>query len=398
MTLRDTEIIELLGDKPELFALADAVAETQRRRKPSVFRRTTPRVLTGAVVAAAAAIAVLLSTGGGGDHGIVGRALAAIGNGRVLHLVTQSPTGTVFVDLSTGRRTVQTFEYETWADRQLNRFHIVMRVHGRVVGDLLLPNDSNNGSVTVGRVDPAFAALWSGYRQALASGTARLERKGTVDGRAVYWLGFRSVQPHLPGTEVAIDARTYKPVLFRSYFSPVRHLDQRVLLAETTGFRASDFTRRGPSLLAGSGSGSLSSGGGSVEPPSNKPPIVRRPWLTPGPYASGLKLAAVNPLTVTAHGQTIPGLEIVYGSISSGLPSPRSLTIQELPRPDEPTLWKSIPRGSVAIQEGESSSSQGTHSEWTGYVYEHRIYVTIDTGRGEKAVVAVARALHLVAP
>ena len=134
-----------------------------------------------------------------------------------------------------------------------------------------------------------------------------------------------------------------------------------------------------------------------MEPPSNKPPIVRRPWLTPGPYAFGLKLAAVTPLSVTANGQTIHGIEIVYGPISPGLPSPRSLTIQELPRPDEPTLWKSIPRGSVAIQEGESGSSQGTHTEWIGYVYEHGIYVTLDTGRGEKAVVAVARALH-VAP
>jgi len=31
---------------------------------------------------------------------------------------------------------------------------------------------------------------------------------------------------------------------------------------------------------------------------------------------------------------------------------------------------------------------------WTGYVVRRGIYVTIDTGAGERAVVEVARALH----
>src|SRR3989440_12267333 len=115
MTLRDPEIVEVLADKPELLALADAFAETQRRPKADVFRRTTPRVLAVACVVAAIVVGVVLSSGGGGDHGIVERALAAIGNGQVLHLVTRSPTGTVFVDLRTGRRTIQTVEYELWA-------------------------------------------------------------------------------------------------------------------------------------------------------------------------------------------------------------------------------------------------------------------------------------------
>ena len=129
--------------------------------------------------------------------------------------------------------------------------------------------------------------------------------------------------------------------------------------------------------------------------PAGKRPIVKGAWLTPGTHAAGLKLAAVNPLSVSTQGRTIRGIEIVYGPLSLGPPSARSLTIQELPRPDEPGLWKSIPRGSVAIQHAESTSSRGTHGEWTGYVHKHGIYVTIDTGRGEQAVLAVARALHV---
>jgi len=291
--------------------------------------------------------------------------------------------------LRTGRRTIQTVEYELWADRQLSRFHIVMRLHGRLVGDVLLPNDAGKGTVTAGRVDPAFAALWSGYREALASGAAKLERKGAIDGRAVYWLRFASFERRLPGTEVAIDARTYKPVLFRTHLGS-RHLDQRVLVAETIGFRASDFTRRGPSLLRGS----VSSGSSRTQLPP-RPPVVKSRWLTAGPYAAGLKLAAVNPLSSSTNGRTVHGIEIVYGESARGAPNRRSLTIQEVPRPDDPTLWKSIPRGSVAIQESESSSSQGgMRTEWTGYVYRDGIYVTIDTARSEHAIVSVARALH----
>ena len=122
---------------------------------------------------------------------------------------------------------------------------VVIRVNGRVA-DILLPDDATNGRASVGQEDPAFAALLTGYRDALASGAAKLERRGTVDGHDVYWLRFPSFLPRLPGTEVAIDRTTYKPVLFREHFSRTGHVDARVLVAETTDFKASDFVRRGP--------------------------------------------------------------------------------------------------------------------------------------------------------
>src|SRR5436305_15131594 len=104
MTLRDGEVVELLNGQPELLAIADAVAETQRPprrlgRRPSVARF----ILTAAV--AAVAVTVLLVSPWNGRGSVVGRALAAVGDGRVLHLVVQAPTGQVFVNLQDGART-----------------------------------------------------------------------------------------------------------------------------------------------------------------------------------------------------------------------------------------------------------------------------------------------------
>ena len=396
MTIRDPEILELLGDKSELLALADAVAETQSPPKAHRFRVTTPRLLTVAAVVAGVIIVFLLAPGGGGNHSIIDHALAAIGNGRVLHVVTETPTGTVFVDLNDGRRTIQTFQYEVWFNRQSKQLHLTLSLKGQVVGDLLLPDDARKPGVTLsGGPDPAFTALATGYREALVNGDAKLERQGMLDGHPVYWLQFPSFQPNLPGTEVAIDRSSYKPVLFRTHLPGNHQLDERVLVAETTGFRAADFSRRGPSLLEGEGE--LQTGSSSTDLPPGSRPRVERPWLTPGTRAAGLKLTGVDPLTVTTHGHTIHGVELVYGGRAPG-PNPAfaPLTIDELPRSDDSGLWESIPHGSVAIQQGETGGSAGTHRSWTGYVTKHGIYVTItsQTRGGERDVIAIARALH----
>jgi hypothetical protein len=393
MTIRDPEILELLGDKPELLALSDAVAETQQQpRRRRRLRLTAPRLLSIAAAVAMVIIVFLFAPGGGGNHSIIDRALAAIGNGRVLHVVSESPTGTVFVDLKSGRRTIQTMEVEIWFDRPSKRAHMTLSLKGKVVGDLLLPDDARKPGVTLsGGIDPAFTALALGYREALANGDAKLERQGMVGGRPVYWLRFPSFQRNLPGTEVAIDKKSYKPVLFRTHLPRNHHSDERVLVAETTGFREADFSRRGPSLLEGEES--LLTGSSSSDIPV-RPPHVNRPWLTPGTRALGLKLISVNRVRVTTKGHTFHGVELVYGKgRQRSFPAP--LVIEETARSAEPALWRSIPRGSVSIQQGDTGVPPRLHRSWTGYVAKRGIYVTISIERrGERAVVAVARALH----
>lgn len=392
MTMRDPEVLDVLRDEPELLALADALADTQRPHSRRM-RRLAPRIGAIAAVAAGIAAVFLFWPSGGGNNRILGRALAAIGDGPVLHLLMQVPTGGVLVNLDSGKRVVETMQVESWSDRDFEREHLVMRVGGRA-GDLLLPEDARKPGATVGPVDPAYAAFWTGYRQALANGDAKLEGQDTVDGHAVYWLQFPSVERGRPGTEVAIDRQTYKPVVIRNSATGGRHVDMRVLVAETTPYRASDFRRVGVNLFDGISSGSS----GSASIPGQQPSTtVTAPWLTAGKRVAGLALASVSPSTTTRSDKTIDGVTLVYGN-GRGVfpePGPNVLSIEELSQPDDPVEWKRIPPGWMAVQQGSSGSGPGSmHSMWTGTLAKHGIYVTIETGAGEDAVLAVARALR----
>ena len=67
--------------------------------------------------AVAVCVALVVSPFGGDDAGVVDRALAAIGDGPVLHVVTRSPgMGGTLVDLQSGERTQLRIEQETWFD------------------------------------------------------------------------------------------------------------------------------------------------------------------------------------------------------------------------------------------------------------------------------------------
>src|SRR4051794_1730759 len=177
MIMRDPEVVGLLRDEPEFLALADAVADTQGLRSRRM-RYLAPRFAVVAVIAAGIAAVFLLWPSGGGDK-ILGHALAAIGNGPVLHLQMEASTGEVLVNLESGRRIVETMQIESWSDRNFERAHLVLRVRGRTA-DLLLPDDASTPGATVGPVDPAYSAFWTGYRQALATGAAKLEREDRI--------------------------------------------------------------------------------------------------------------------------------------------------------------------------------------------------------------------------
>ena len=385
MTIRDPEVLEALRDKPELLALADAVAETQRpARAKQRYRLARPAALLAA--GAAAVLVALFWPGGGGGNGILERALAAIGRGQVLHLVVRVPVEEELVNLETGKTTVPPgYVIESWSDRNLKRFHMIFRWKGRTVGEVLFPQD-RSGGVTLGKVDPAYAALWSGYRQALADGKAKVEGSGRLYGRPVYWLRFPSAEPRAPGSLVAIDRRSYRPLAFR-FSAGGRHVEYRILLARTEPFSAAAFTRRTPKRNPYSGP--VSSGSGESILPS-RPFKLRRPWLRAGSMLAGLKLSSVSPLQETSGGKTTRGVTLVYGSDTP----PGSLTIQELQRPGDRSEWTGIPRGFARITAGESSSGRGTHATWTAQLVRAGIYVTIETDVGHKAVLEAARALR----
>ena len=397
MTIHDTEVVELLADRPELLAIADAVSATQRRtaRTKPTRRRVAVRAAIVLAVAAAVLVAVLAAPQGG-PSGVLGRALAAVGDGPIMHVVTELPSGGAYVNLKTGHRTEQIFREELWADRKLDRFHLVLSVNGRVVGDVLWPDDSRHGATPIAPDNPAFVALWTGYRTALKDGTVTLAGRGTVHGRRIYWLRFSSTGSDEGRSEVAVDARTYRPVLYR-YSIGGRHIDQRILVARTTAYRAAEFERRGPSFAdAGSSQGGMTSG--PYDPSAPPPRVVRAPWLTAGPTVAGLKLQSAFPLsgytTVRGKRRSFKGLELTYATVL-GAGAPRgSTTVDEYPRPQDPNAWRFIPPDSIQIERGEESGTGGTHTTWTGNLEKDGIYLTITTPKSERALLEIARALH----
>jgi hypothetical protein len=392
MTIRDAEVIELLADEPELLAIADAVSATQP--KVATRRRRRRIVVRGGIVAAAAAavIVAVLAAPRSSPPAVLGRALAAIGDGRIMHVVIESPSGMTYVNLKTGHRTAPIMRQELWVDRKGDRLHLVLSIGGRLLGDLLLPEDEQNGASSAAPTNPAFAALWTGYRAALSNGTAKLVGRGTVLGHRVYWLSFRPTSQGQPRFEVAVDAHTYKPVLNRTYVNG-RHLDQRILVAKTIPYRPAEFERRGPSLVSGSSGGSSTGSGGPSGPAT--PPVLRAPWLTAGKIVAGLRLRGVSQFseftTVAGKRRSAHGVELTYGA-----PQPLSTTIDELLRPDDPRPWTGLPADSVRIEQGEESSGKGgAHRTWTGYLKKDGVYLTISTPNGEGALLAITRALHL---
>jgi hypothetical protein len=390
MSIRDPEVLEALRDQPELLALADAVAETQQRPRRVGLRPALLRVGGVAAIAAGVLLAVLFWPGGGGrTQGILGRALAAIGDDRVMHVVVQTPSGFQLVELAGGRTITPTDEVEIWSDRSSRRAHAVIRERGRVVAEMLRPDDPGS---TLGEVDPAFAALWTGYQKALADKTATLVGEDSIYGHRVYWLQFPLPHHGGPGSQVAVDQHSYRPVAFRAYGGGQgRFIPERILLARTEPFSDSDFRRQ--TARANPLHGTNTDTGSALEP--GHPLRLRKPWLTAGPSFQGVRLTGVGPLTVTSNKRTSRGVELSYGSRAGT----RWIQIDELKKPADPSEWRGIPAGFVRISpagEEHPMDGGGTKTLWTGDLVVDGIYVTIETDLGRDAVLAVARALKPV--
>ncbi|HSS80819.1 MAG TPA: hypothetical protein VLK24_06440 [Gaiellaceae bacterium] len=389
MTIRDEEVVELLHDEPELLAIADAVAETQARPRPTQARWFATRAGGALAVAAVVLIAVLLWPGGGGrPHGVLGKALAALGDGPVLHLVVRQPVGAELVELNGTRTIVPQYEMESWSDHDFKHSHMILRLNGRPLGEFIVPDDLKGSHATVGPIDPAYAALWTGYREALENGSAKVEREDRLYGRPVYWLRFPPSEASRAGSLVAIDRRTYSPLAFRYESAPGRYLEIRVLLARLEAYDPADFTRRTnvPNLLNGVTTSSGSASSGPVLPGG-----TGKPWLTAGPTVAGLPQTSVSPFMESSSGRSAHGFDVVYGSETGS----QSLRISELKRPPDRSEWKGIPRGFVRVSEGESSGSDNkTTPLWTGNLVVDGVYVTIETGVSRDALLTAARSLR----
>jgi hypothetical protein len=205
------EKLDLLTPETERLPHWDAVL---RDARPSRARWAAPRLaIVGAVVALAALVAVA-PWRESEPTGILDRALAAVGDGEVLHVVFRGEWGGTVVDLETGKRTPAYGEREVWYDPKRDLVHQVSRLGGVVEHDSLYERNPKDEELT---------ALWQQYRGALEGGTARVVGQDVIDGVPVHWIIVRSQmlpdvadnKDHEWAQQVAVSQETYKPVAMR---------------------------------------------------------------------------------------------------------------------------------------------------------------------------------------
>jgi hypothetical protein len=203
--MSDPEILDLFQDEPELLAVVDAISATLTARQ----RRLPRRLLLVAATAAAAVLVVSFAPWQFGGRSVQDRALAAIGDRRVVHLVAtrREPARTV-VDLRSGNERSGMLAVESWFDSQSGDLRGATRRDGELVADALVAEGA-----AVGGVDPLVAVFVRGYREALERGELEVVRRGRLGGEEVVWV--RLTLPGARRDEIALDAETGLPRAFR---------------------------------------------------------------------------------------------------------------------------------------------------------------------------------------
>lgn len=391
----DREVLELLLDRPDLLAIADAVRATQatgRRRLPAM------RLALVAAAAVVAAVVGLLAPWQGG--GFTARALAALGDGQVIHVVSTTSLQATVVDLATGSEQPLTQRSEVWFDSVRGLERTVSTIDGRVVQDQLWRGKGVHGP----ELDPALWGFVNGYRAALADGSATRDGRGSVDGGPVEWLRFAKGAIEPPGSSqpsdgtapfverVALDAKTLKPVLLEGFVGgePVGRV--RITSIETLGPAQADFTPSKP--LSPQSQSSTVLDQHRVAPPAAASALGGHLlWLgeSSGGFAFG---TAVLQRISNGYGPGKPttvssGVRIVYHGRAGDVVLQESQHVEGVygflgEIRQAPPAGRMLVTGSVP---GPPSSGS-----WTGLLTEDGLYVSIQTPT-KRLLLVVARAL-----
>jgi hypothetical protein len=338
MDVHDT--LDKLVPEPTETSDWDAVLRDARpRRRPLVLQ-----LAVATVVAAAAALFVAAPWNGSERVGILDRALAAVGEGPVLHLVMRDEAGAALVDLETGARTRASSEQEMWID-PARGFVAVSRFNGVVTERRAVPPE---------QIEEPFVVGASDYHDALESGRATVVGSGVVEGEDVYWIEVAGGGENGRAIEVGVSKATYKPVYIRETLDgrPVERTGTRILDAEQVPADAADFTPTPQEDLP------VFESARSPEPISVREASEelggRAFWL--GTAYGALPLATIHKLTLGPG--AVPGIHLVYGDSVGPEGQPRSLpfvTIDEAAR-SHPLLERGIP--SEAVPEGHAVVSR----------------------------------------
>ena len=347
----DPELVELFVDEPELLAIADAIGATApagMERGPA--RAGRGRLVAAAVLVAAAAVVVLVAPWQRSHGTLADLALAAIGSGAVVHVISETPTGGGLVDLKNGTMRPLVQRDEIWYDASRGLRRDLATIDSKIVDDEL--ETPQGGFVPGGRVydctwiaahpvaatraqvscnasgkngtkphvvprpkptlDPGLAGFADGYRKALASGEAREAGTGAVDGRKVDWLVFPTSDNDTE--RVALDHVSHKPILLSYRTSTTRILD-----IGTIAYNATDFARPRANEIPPPPAGrseDISTIG--LNGPAIAAALPGAVWA--GPRIAGVPLVQATKQTLTARSFKAPtrtgaGLELTYGSV-----------------------------------------------------------------------------------
>lgn len=436
----DPELSELIDDDPELAAIADALLATGPTAAAQRRRRLPIRLGMLAAALAAVAALVLFAPWSGGGPALADRALAAIGDDPVLHVVTERPSGIRYIDLGTGVSHELFQRQETWYDRSRGFVHTITRwPDGSLLDDeletpqggwtpggpvldctwiaahpiqatkLRVSCNANGDNGTkphvvprpVPTVDPALGAFLDGYRQALADGQATETGTGTVDGTQVIWLSFRFGQE----TEsVALDASTYRPLLVRDASGTwsYRIVSIGTVAASAANFEKPTATELGRQALSG---GTFDSTKLAVDPAAALQALPGSLWL--GNAFQSLPLAGVERDHLHARyadpalgSEESVGLQLVYGATTSrGGPDRDHPFVQlwESDRPQPGFWWGFLqglvpPAGTLAMR-GTSGGTFGVPA----FLVRDGIYVSVQASTPQLALEA-ARSLVPIKP
>ena len=353
---------------------ARITAETHRLRVRS--RRVALPPLAAVLVALA-----LLLVGPWRDDGpsVVDRALGAVGPGPVVHAVVEySGPQDVVVDLASGAELERVHRDEFWYDEERRQLlHRSVTTGGEPTEYLL------SGAALPGRLDPALTGFATQYREALATGSARVVGDTTVDGRPAKRIEFAPTDG-AEVEEVVVDAQTYAPLRFHSdYPGGRRSPTWRVVTIESVPRDSADFREspQPPQLTAGE----VTDGHNASLPEAEQ--ALGRPALWLGPAFKGRALSSVELWRSTARlsdGSKYTGalVRLNYGRVRVSQARDRGGSYAVgFGEDGHPTP----PEGSIAI-------SGDDRDGWAGEL-RHDEYAVAISAPTKQDILAVARAL-----